>query len=125
MSDTEQAGLKPHHEAADPTGATELRAVLRASGGALPAPLQDAAFSGANNAPEFVVESAEGVATFQGFNGENPQPEAESWLKERFRHIAAAYPAPSAPAEQRDAEKPDAAKKPARGPLRRLRSSDS
>lgn len=64
--------------------ARQLQARLRASGEVVPESRQDSTLVDANNAPEFVVGSAEGVATFQGFNGQNPQPHAEKWLQDRF-----------------------------------------
>lgn len=75
--------------------AVQIRAAIRATGEGLPQPLQHAAFSGANNEPEIVVQSAEGVGTFRGFNGANAQPEADAWLERRFKEIEEAYPPPN------------------------------
>jgi hypothetical protein len=36
--------------------------------------------------PEFMVESAEGIQTFQGFTDEQ-QPEAAQWIKDRFAEM--------------------------------------
>jgi hypothetical protein len=88
------------HEEAEVQGARRLQARLRASGETLPESLQDATFAGPNTTPEFIVESAEGVATFEGFNGRNPQPHAEAWLEARFTHIGTAYGAQAAGASE-------------------------
>ena len=70
----------------------EIVARIQTAGDAVPATLRDAVYGvDEQDPPSLVIESAEGVTTFGGFNGHPGTPRAKQWLEARLVEIAERY----------------------------------
>jgi hypothetical protein len=73
-------------------GPGTIIARIQTAGDVVPATLRDAVYGvDKRDPPSLVIESAEGITTFAGFNGNPGTPRAAAWLEDRLKEIAQRY----------------------------------
>jgi hypothetical protein len=99
LDQADQNAEVPAADAAASTGginedkrAIEIVAYLQTAGTVVPDTLRDSVYGvGDSDPPSMIIESAEGITTFGGFNGHPGTANAKQWLQEQRKLISEKY----------------------------------